>query len=894
MMDNTLVDHAVSNVWAEPDQDYQHLIRALPYTTSSGRIGSVELPNQVVKLPVVSGQPNARFHLYHFGNLPKDRIALTNFADDWQNVPLLMSANRAQIDIVGASGVIIPRSSVWLKRLRDQNFVMAIQVIDKVDLGRLPDGQKRRLCDETIYVRFYRNAITKQPAWMAGAAFPSAPFFYDETLISQVSDFTSFVNNANGVISNYGGTSNFAIWTLDGFRIQTPVGYTAKYLGKRLAVFFDSTVKAVVEWSVGELTSFDSLVDPHRQKYFVPGDSNIDTIDFHDDVDVFVGDGSRGVYLARIQESFVRQLTHSSYSIMCSAVDGLVNAQGDFSRSEPAKITLYIRSGGMNHSLLNNALYFQELYRLDLDRIKSLMVGSGAVVPCWRAREIEASNYNRLLSSACSDLSASLVARGYGFHMVQKILFTPVFQATNVGGQYTMTFSLGYARIPEVNGNNASVYYYDENGLLVSGENRLISAIQVGNPVVCTEQSARIIEVLPDPISTDQWGDVYYGSVVSDSGLRTHGFKCYICTMVGGAPDEVWVDVTGSPWYTYTSVDANHGGQPSIVWNTALLAQHNAYPAIKIDRGVLFYEQDVSSCLANGFIRFSVTSRSEWLGVNTVRQHGIPYEHLNIWMDGHPLVMGVDYYCQWPQVVVCKPPADPNQTTLMVRAYGLCSDGVNGPRQPDEVGFTRGGLVSANRRYNLWEDRLCRVVVDNALRLPDSVPYSESSGQTPWEDGRPYEVRLYRFNVDWATDGLSEELRTQADINDVLVSDQLSVLLPDNYPVNAVVDGARHVLYSPALSAIVYAMANHGFLGGGELSGDYNPETVSTLLHDYLYLFDYDPTRHHSDGHFVNIRPHLSDQVLSVTSDQYAFLQYLIKHYLRDQVDLNSCVQIGA
>lgn len=893
-MENILVDHAVSNVWVEPDQDFQHLIRALPYTSSSGRIGYVKLPNQVVRLPEISGQPNARFHLYHFGNVPVDRVSLTNLTDDWQTAAWLMSANRVQIDVVGGSGVMIPRGTAWFKRLRDQNFVLAIQVIDRLDLGYFPDGQKRRLCDETIYVRFYRNAITKQPSWMATAAFPSAPLFYAEQDIEQVSDFATFVNSVNAAIAAYGGQADHAVWTLNGFRIQTPAGYNNSYLGKRLTAFFDSTVKAVVEWDTSELTSFDSIVDVYRKKYYVPGDANIDTIDFHDDVDIFVGDGVKSVYLAKVQDFFVRQLTHSSYAIACSVVNALMDSQKGFDRSSAARITLYIRKGGMNHALLNNALYLQELYRLSADQIRSLMVGSGAVVPCWRAREIEASAYNRLLASSYAQLSADVVARGYGYHMVQCILFEPVFEALQVAGQRAMTFAIGYSQTPIVDGYNASVYYHDTLGRLSSVENRLITVNQVSNPVVCTDQNAQIIEVLPKPMSGNQWGDVYYNQTVADADLKTHGFRCYICTLTNGVPDEVWTDVTDSPWYVYTPNDPLHGGLPSVVWNATIIAQHNAYPAVKIDKGVLFYQQDVSNCLSNGFLRFSVTSRCQWMGSEELRPHTIPYEHLDVWMDGEALVMGIDYHCQWPQIVICRPPLDSAQTTIMVRAYGLCAEVSRGPRPPDEIGFTRGGLVSANRHYNLWENRLCRVVVDNTLKLPESVPYSETTGIVPWNDGRPYQVRLYRFNVDWVTGGISDELRELADINDALVSDQLSVLMPDNYPTSAVVDGPRHVLYSPALSAIIYAMANHGFLDGGELDIEYTPERVATLLSAYLYLFDYDPTRHQSNGLFVNIRPHIGNQVLTVSSQQYSFLQYLIKHYLRDQIDLNSCVQIGA
>lgn len=892
-MENIIVDHAVSNVWIEPDQDYQHLIRALAYNGDSGRVGSLTLPTEVVRFPVISGKPAARFHLYHFGNLPKQRIAINNLSGEWKNAMDIMADDKVQIDIVLSSGVTIPRSHVWFKILRDQNIVMAIWAQTAIDLGRLPSGARRWVSSETVYVRFYRNAITKQPLWQTQSPNPTVPNFYRQENIVGLASYNSFMSSVTAQISAYGKTNGHAMWYLDGFRIKTPTIYDPAYANHLLSVFFDSTVKAVVTRSIEQLQSFKSLVDLNHMKYWVAGDSVIDTIDYHDDVDIFVGDGKKSVYLAKVNDSIVRQVTHSSYAVSCSAVLSLLTTHGMAGASK-REITLYIREGGMNHQLINNSLYFEELYKLDQAQIRSLLVDTGSVVPCWQAREIESSDYNLLISSRPENLTPSLVARGYGYHMVQKVLYTPLFEPELNAGNYTMVFSAGYAQSPVSSGSNASVYYYDANGHLISAENRLITASQMTNAVVCTEQTARLIEVLPKRYSDAQWGDVYFAQNVSGADLATHGFRCYICTLsAGGVPDEQWLDVTDSAWYVFNPMDANFSGEPSITWNQSLVNQHNAYTAVKIDRAALFYEQDVSSSLANGFIRFSVTSRCNWLGASVVRPHSIAYENLNVWMDGQPLVMGIDYHCKWPQIVIVKPPADHTQTTIHVRAYGLSTSGGVQPRKPDEIGFTCAGLVSTNHRYNLWKDRLCRVVLDNQIKPQDSIPFSEFSGVTPWSDGRPYEVRLYRFNVDYTTEGLSDELRNTADIHDTLVSDQLSALLADNHPYSGVVDGQRHKLYSPVLAGVIYAMVNYGFLNNGELSSGYSPADVASFLGPYLPLLDFDPARQGSDGHFVNILPHYHSQVLTVTSEQYSFLQYLIKHYLRDQVDLNPYVQIG-
>lgn len=255
--------------------------------------------------------------------------------------------------------------------------------------------------------------------------------------------------------------------------------------------------------------------------------------------------------------------------------------------------------------------------------------------------------------------------------------------------------------------------------------------------------------------------------------------------------------------------------------------------------------------------------------------------------------MGIDYTCYWPKVVIHRKPDSLTPMTVVVRAYGLSTLNGNQPRSPDEIGYSRGGLLSANHQFNLWENRLSRVNFNGGLMLTQNVPFSERSNVTPVLDGRPYSVDVYRFNIDTISDGMSQSLLTQADTLDPIVANQLTAMLADNYPANGVVDGYRHELYSPLMSALIYAMANLDYLANGELADEYNPDDVADLLGPYYYLLDFDPARLPVDSYFVNIYPHLGSDTKTVTSDQYAFLQYINRHYLRDQVDLSSRVQIG-
>lgn len=892
-MPNVLVSHAINNVWAEPDQDYQHLVRAVPYTSNEGRMKSVILPTQAITLPFISGRPYALFHMYHFGNMPNDRISLVGVDDTWVNAKTVIAECKQQIDICMMSGVQILRGRVWFRRLRDDNLIMAIENNLDDNLGTKPDGKRRYLNDEAIYVRFYRNAITKQPDWINSSPKPDEPVFYDEKKIGTTGDYTSFVSSATTKILSYGSSVNKAQWFLDGYLIPAPTGYSSAYVNRTLAVMFDSTVKSVVTRPISGLSSFKSVKDLNRMKYLVFGDAVSDSIDYHDDVDIYVGSPTCKVYLARLSDIAVRQVTHSSYAVSCGHVKALLDSHSDLQLINNPELLLYVREGGMTNPLIDNSLYLAELDLLTQSQIQSLLIETNSIVPCWKASIIENSAYNRLLSSDIRLLDTKTVAEGYGFHMSQVVAFDPVVATTPSTPSPVFNVSVGYSELPEISGNNFAAFYHDDDGHYLSYENKYINAQTQPLAISADNNNAKLVELLPKPVSVDQFGDVYYQQTIVSNDLSNYGFRCYVCHVDGSIPDEQWVDCTDSAYYVYTPKDPANGGVDSLVWNTGVLNSNQLYGAVKIDKQVLCYQADVSSYVSNGWIEFTVGSITNWLGTPTLRPHTIAYEHLDVYLNGELLIMGIDYTCYWPKVVIHRKPDSLTPMTVIVRAYGLSTLNGNQPRSPDEIGYSRGGLLSANHQFNLWENRISRVNFNGGLMLSQNVPFSERSNVTPVLDGRPYSVDVYRFNIDKISDGMSQSLLANADALDPIVSNQLTVMLADNYPANGVVDGYRHELYSPLMSALIYAMANLDYLANGELANEYNPDDVADLLGPYYYLLDFDPARVPVDSYFVNIYPHIGSDTKEVTSDQYAFLQYINRHYLRDQVDLSSRVQIG-
>ncbi|MGK7530024.1 DUF7193 family protein, partial [Salmonella enterica] len=118
---------------------------------------------------------------------------------------------------------------------------------------------------------------------------------------------------------------------------------------------------------------------------------------------------------------------------------------------------------------------------------------------------------------------------------------------------------------------------------------------------------------------------------------------------------------------------------------------------------------------------------------------GLPMETVEVWLNNHPLVHGIDYHTRWPEiVVVCKAwMADGDTNKISVRCRG-----VTGELRIPKHGFVSSGLLSNNNQFDCRDDKVIRVVGGGSLLLRDAVVFREDNtvGVDIVQDGFPYSV----------------------------------------------------------------------------------------------------------------------------------------------------------
>ena len=157
-----LVEHAVQNVWAQPIQDKQHVIKMARYTSDSGNYRSFKIKRNTIDLPKAADGADVWHHVYQIGALSHPMLlSLTGITTTWARGDTFALTNGAQFDFFTESGLHIPLIHCWIRRLEDNNVLLAVEIREGFDLGErlvvndnlTQTTAKRVLADEALYFR---------------------------------------------------------------------------------------------------------------------------------------------------------------------------------------------------------------------------------------------------------------------------------------------------------------------------------------------------------------------------------------------------------------------------------------------------------------------------------------------------------------------------------------------------------------------------------------------------------------------------------------------------------------------------------------------------------------------------------------------------------------------
>jgi hypothetical protein len=126
----------------------------------------------------------------------------------------------------------------------------------------------------------------------------------------------------------------------------------------------------------------------------------------------------------------------------------------------------------------------------------------------------------------------------------------------------------------------------------------------------------------------------------------------------------------------------------------------------------------------------------------------VPYGNIDIFLNGKSLIQGLDYFIDFPEVVITNKAyltADPNTTEqqIHIRCTGFTTRDVK-VADPADISYVMHGALSYNRRYDLRDDAVQRIVVDGRVKLAEQVRFAEelkTRDPLAVTNGKPYVIR---------------------------------------------------------------------------------------------------------------------------------------------------------
>lgn len=850
-----LVDHAIKNVWCTPDQDLQAIVKPARLTPINGTWNTVRVLWRNYDLPV----RGPRFHVYQIGQLHPMLMGLFETNGEWVSFAKVCGEENLIVDVYAETGVQMPRSEVWFMVTPDRNLIVAVkqQPLIPIDFN-----------NDALFIRVYSNAY-----FNSDRSDPLNDYIeVNGGTMATAADIIALQNKYELARSLPGAAYAF----VNGYRVSAINLFTAK-AGDVVEYVYDSSIYKVVDFPIAELPTFTSELDSNH-KYLLHFADNANTgIDYCDDVDVFIhnaasGAASRGVFYSRNRVDAMRMVTHRDYSVPVAYVVGYVNDQTDWGDPSLCSIRLHIRKSGYLRPLANEDNRILELYKLSDDDVVAAMVGIDATVSNWTASNLENSGYTKIMRSQSKDITPDLVRLAYGYNAISKLLADTPKATAIVDGQNSVSVNYGMMDF-------ASAYEYDSEGLLLGHYSH-----EQGSHYNAYHPATALIEMLagfqgPSP-------DDVYGQSVTPLDPKAD-YRFYTCSIVGGVPSNNWVDVTGGGDYLVSN--------NKVTW---LIDPDSYYTLVRSNRTILAYDFDSSA--NDGLLSFSLTHRSLRGGVSSTWVMQVPMGELDIFLNGHSLIEGLDYFVVFPKVVITnkKYLVNPltDQQKISVRFSGFCNADMS-RTLPTDRGFVDHGFLSSNNEFDIRDDKVTRITVDGKLYLKSELHFSEENSGVAVpgvENGAPYQIRDIVVPLDGHTTDTTYPMRAHSQIIDKRISDYMTLKKPEvDFPTpNAITE--RYPVISPFTCKIIYDLWN-GILQDSRLYADYGDNAIDSILANYLYLLDFDPSQAalESDSNYVIVHLHNLDTVIDLDIYQYRFVTRVVKLYLNNKADVSHFIRLA-
>ncbi len=850
--------HAQTNVRCGTDQDQQYALQPQRLTPSAGVMRSMRVMWDTIAMP----DNYARWHVYMIGGI--DPIAFNLFFRSFQWISFAEACNTKLMtaNIYNVDGVELPRHDTYYRYTQTGALVVAVRINPRIPINFANDKISIRVYSNAFWNSIRSAGITRKievHGVIAETALIRDSFFAQyNTLLSE--------NPEPGVLSFYhNGIKKQSLITA-----QVAIGDSLEYV-------WDGSVKAQYKLPIKDLAGFDSTLDLKRKLLVHYAGEGPLTIDFHDDVDFHVsGLGTNPSYLFyhRNAADSVRQVTHRDYSICAMYLQRYTNklsAMGPATSSENMFVTITIRHSGFDRPLIWEHGRIHELYKMQDEQIQRAMTGIDATVDIWRAATLEASGYTEIMRSDVCDITPELVEKGYGYFSMAKYLADTPLVPVDIGGS-------AYCEVPFKLMHGCTAYEYDEDGLFLGWHHHY-----VGDRYYTKNPATRLVELIAGLGGTTL--DEQHG-VTSAPVKEDRNYKVYLRTRVAGVLQANPTDVTGTDRYkiengTFTWLN------PSTV----------AYPTLRSDKA--FYAADHEVRPLDGLMIINLQTQQNHNGQTGWGRMVIPMGQLDVILNGRSLIYGLEYFYKSGAVYITakewlvNPQTDLQQ--VHIRFAGFCRSDMSIYPEGD-VGYIEHGLLSNNRRFDLRDGKVQRLVVRGKLMQKSDVEFSEESDQvavTHVDNGSPYMLKDLHVPLRPEVAKDTYELLATAQAIDKQVSEYITPRLPqaDRGPITAITD--RYQVFSPFLCKLIFDIKYGRLVLPMQTS--FSLQNVVDICKSYEYLLEVDPIRRRDivNPAYVVVLPHSLPTVVNLAHYQYQFMYQVVAHYANGLVSLSPSVSLS-
>lgn len=856
-----LKDHAYKNVWCVPDQDNQIILEPARLTPYDGATESTKVIWRNIALPDL----DSTWHVYQIGQVHPLILGLFPKNNEWTSFEETCNRQKMICDIYTVNGVQIPRFETFYLHNLDRNLIIAVKKNSKIPFNFNNDKVFLRL-----YSNQYFNSLRANSAddfiHVTGQKITST----QDTLDLQAS-YDSYV--ARPIGETYAFVNGLKVNAIN--LVNIAVGDIAEFI-------YDSSIYKVIDFAAKDLREFNSILDLKKKYLLHYSGADNGTIDFQDDIDVFViydtGSGKhKGLYYNKNDEDAMRMVTHRDYSVcvpyftryFAEITKTVLN--GVIADINKVYIRLQIRKSGWYRALTFEHNRIHELYKMSDENIQAAMLGLDSTVPNWRAENLENSHYTQIMRSDPRFVTNEMVQYGYGYNAISKI----IADTPNPTYNYSSTKAVD---VPYLQQQGCTAYEYDVDGKLLGWY-----PFAGGVRYTCANATCVNVELIPG-VGGNILDETYNFSAEQLNPLLS--YRVYSCEKLSGLPNNKFVDVTGDD--TMYRVENN-----VLIW---LASNITTYPMIRTDGRFLAY--DTTAVMNDGQLKLTLnhlqkrnTTTSNW-----VMQ--VPMGEIDVFLNDRPIIKDLDYFINFPDIIVTNKEylvdAINQPQRFHIRFTGFCKDDFTLTKEND-VGFIEHGLLSNNNQFDLRDDKVLRLIVDGALKTREDFTFSElHTGVSVINalNGRPYQIRDMVIPMRGITRDDTYSLRASSLAVDKSVGEYLTKKLPQppRSPVNAIAN--RYQIFSPFICKIIYDLAANRLVLADKI---YSVQEMFLLIKPYEYLLKFDPSQQMNkvDDRYVIIHPHSLTTVIQLSLNKYRFLQTVVNKYCNGLVSVSPFVQIA-